>query len=130
MFSRLLTYLSTDPLHDPCTRTIQEVSCTTPIRALSQGGVLVTWTEVGMPGRRLATQAGKDYTFAHSRARVFTEHPGEANCEQSLTANFLYQRLPSHDEVLDMQACIRGPGVQMIERQLMAMLASTTVRSA
>jgi hypothetical protein len=126
----LLTFLSNEPLHDPCTTSVQGITCTTPIGTLGHGGVLATWTVGGLPGQQLDALPGKDYTFAHSRARVDIQHAVSPTCDESVNASFVYQHVRSHDELLNMQACIRGPGVQTIERQLLTMLDSTVVHRA
>jgi hypothetical protein len=91
---------------------------------------LATWTVGGLPGSRFDALAGKDYTFAHSRARVDIQRAVSPTCDESINASFVYQHFQSHDELLNMQACIRGPDVQRIARQLLTMLDSTTVHRA
>jgi hypothetical protein len=126
----LLTFLSNEPMHDPCTTSAQAITCTTPIGTLGHGGVLATWTVGGLPGARFDALPGKDYTFAHSHARVDIQRAVSPTCDESVNAWFIYEHVQSHGELLNLRACIRGPGVQRIERQLLAMLDSTTVHRA
>jgi hypothetical protein len=52
------------------------------------------------------------------------------SCDERVDASFVYRHAPSNDTLLDMSACIRGPGVRRIEREVLAMPNSVTVERA
>jgi hypothetical protein len=133
-FTSLIGYLSTEPLHDPCdtTRTPSWVttSCAAPLDHLRSGGVFIQWRSWGMPGLRLANERGIPQTIDGHQARVFTG-TADVGCaglggDVSVDAAIVQQTMNSHDQLLEMSACLRGPGTQ--QRQAAVQLMLTSVR--
>jgi hypothetical protein len=115
-FSSVIGYFSTEELHDPCVRSGNgSRTCGSPLRHLEPGGVLVTWSTVGMPGARLVNQPGTASTIDGHPARV-ASGPADASCaslggEVSVDAVIASQQTDSHDQLVEMAACLRGPDV-------------------
>jgi hypothetical protein len=128
-FSMVITYLSTQELHDPCVRSGDgAIECGVPTRQLRPGGVLVTWASFGMPGQRLASQPGIADEVGGHPARI-VRGGADANCvalggDISFDAAILQQRMNSHDQLLEMSACLRSPGTAQSEVAVQRMLDS------
>jgi hypothetical protein len=127
-FSSLVTYLSTQPMHDPCTRTSTETTCAPPLGALLPGAILVSWTRGGLPNWSLAKQPGRSTTLAGRRAKVQIARPGACRylgASETITAQVALS--PRHSS-LEMQACLRGSSTAPNEKRVLAMLASLRLR--
>jgi hypothetical protein len=127
-FSSLVTYLATQPMHDPCSTSGNSTTCAPPFGALVPGGILVTWTHLGTPGWSLAKQPGKATTLAGRHARVQIARPGACRylgASETVTAQVA---LASSNSV-QMQACLRGSTAKANEARVLAMLASLRIRS-
>jgi hypothetical protein len=131
-FTRLITYLSTEPLHDPCHTTRDatgiRITCGQPLERIRPGGVLVRWQSVGMPGQRLATQAGTHEMIDGHPARIATTK-ADASCaalggDVSVNAVILSQVLNSHDQFLEMDACLTSSDTQQPRTAIERMLTS------
>jgi len=68
--SSLVTYLSTQRLHDPCVHTPAGSRCGLPLDRLHGGGVFVAVTRYGSPGFDFARVAGRPRTIGGYRARI------------------------------------------------------------
>ena len=76
-----LGYLSTDVLHDPCTRTPSTISCDDSTVRLSPTGVLIRWVNVGSPSVRSINKFSGDVTAVDgSEARLQTTRPATGPC--------------------------------------------------
>jgi hypothetical protein len=121
-YSSLIVYLSSDRLHDPCTRT--SIVCTQPIERLGAGGVLIKWWAGSFPGWTLADYSGTSTTIASRPAKVLTEPAG--NCfglaARVTVSAYIERAVPAN--YYGMLACANGPNVGAIERQVMTMLAT------
>lgn len=130
-FSRVLTYVSTQRLHDPCitkrTSNGTMESCASPVSSLPPHAAVATWSDVGFPGRGLAQEPGAEHRFPHAHGRLAITRPGTAGCTEQIHASFVLQRLPSHDQLLTMDACITGPNTSSLQADVLRMLASTKV---
>ena len=131
-FTDLITYLSTDTLHAPCTVTRNAsgtaISCGLPLSRLSPGGVLITWRTEGMPGRSLAVVPGTRMRIGGHQARTVSGAAtgscaklGGAWQEQVLIARG--GGLPS-TSLVAMYACVAAPGVTQAKRYINEMLAT------
>ncbi len=125
-FSSLVTYLATQPMHDPCSTSGNSTTCAPPFGALVPGGILVTWTHLGTPGWTLAKQPGRATTLGGRPAHVLITRPGACRylgAAETVTAQIALAGSNS----LQMQACLRGTTVKANEARVLAMLASLHV---
>ncbi len=126
-FATVVTYLSTQPMQDPCARTGSTTACATPLTVLKPGGVLVTWTRSGMPGWRLARQPGRPTTLAGRPSRILIARPGACSylhAGETVTAQIA---VGAKGNSVQMQACLRGPSLPVNERRVLAMLQTVRV---
>ena len=124
-FSSAIVFLSTEGLHDPCTRTATTTSCGWPLDRLGTGGILIEWSANAFPGWTLAAERGTSTTIAGRPAKVRTESPGDCasiGAQVSVTA-FIERPLNTYNWY-QMLACVNGPNAGVAERQLMTMLAT------
>lgn len=111
-FTLLIAVLSNQQVHDPCTRTPTRVSCGEPLSHLSPRGVLVTWTQPGIPGASIAQQPGTATTVNGRAARLLVADAPAAGCTSisgttaEVDATVL---LDSSNHMWQMRACIAGP---------------------
>jgi hypothetical protein len=131
-FTDLLTFLSTDRLHAPCTVTrnasVTSISCGSPLSRLSPGGVLISWMAAGMPGRTLAIVPGSWARIGGHPART-VYGPATGDCaklggawqEQATIARGA--GLPSTNLVA-MSACAAAPSVAQARQDVKEMLAT------
>jgi hypothetical protein len=125
-FFVLVTYLSTDKLHDPCARTASSTTCSSPLAVLPPGGVLVTWTRGRMPLWSLAKQPGRATTIAGHAAKIQIARPGDCRALQA-TETVAVQIAVRKGDPLQMQACLRGSTARANEARVRAMLATLRV---
>jgi hypothetical protein len=106
-FTSVITYLSTDSLHDPCTRSTTAngrlTTCGWPLAHLSAGAVLVSWTEGNGLGWKIDYEAGQSMTIAGRPGKLAVTQPGQCrqiNGDETMTATIAtggssyYQMLP------------------------------------
>ncbi|MEO9174561.1 MAG: hypothetical protein ABI317_03525 [Gaiellales bacterium] len=128
-FEHLVSYLATQPMHDPCTRSSDgTTTCAPPIGALVSGAILVSWTREGTPGWTLAKQAGRRTTLAGRPAKVAVSRPGTCRylgAGETVTAQIA---LAAKSSSIRMQACLRGSTTAANERRVLAMLATLHLR--
>jgi hypothetical protein len=130
-FSRLITYLSSSTLSNPCTDTSTAdrhgTACSLPVTQLAPGSVLITWSSVGF-GR----PAGQpeipepNTTIGGHTARVETTRRGncvDIGADETIVADI---ERPSGNHY-EMRACLRGPDLAQQERSITNMLDSTRV---
>jgi hypothetical protein len=125
---RPLVYLSTQPLHDPCAMQGNTVSCGFPVGRLRPGGVLVTWNDSGPPAMRLGP-GSRARVGGHPASRVDTAHGICRSIGADRTIDVLVQTRPLPSPLMELTACLRGPGLAQAEQSVDALLASTQFRS-
>jgi hypothetical protein len=126
-FTTVVTYLSTQPMQDPCSKTGSSTACASPLSVLKPAGVLVTWTRSGMPGWRLVKQPGRKATLAGHPGRILIARPGACSylhAGETVTAQIA---LDAKGNSVQMQACLRGPSLADNERRVLAMLQTLRV---
>jgi hypothetical protein len=123
-----LVYLSTQPVHAPCSTNGNTTSCGFPVDHLQPGGVLVTWETNGLlamglgPGTQI--QVG-----GHLAARQ-NKTGGECRkigADRTIDVAVATHSLPS--ALTYLTACLRGPGLADEEKSVDALLASTKFTS-
>jgi hypothetical protein len=125
---RPLVYLSTQPLHDPCSMAGSTLSCSFPVGRLNPGGALVTWNASNPPSFRLGSGA-RVRVGGHPARRVDTKSGICKSIGADRTIDVLVQTQPLPSPLTEFTACLRGPGLAQSERSVDALLASTKFRS-
>ena len=125
---RPMVYLSTQPVHDPCSTKGNTTSCGFPVRHIEPGGVLVTWNAsyppaIGFgPGSHISVDG-------HPARRVDTAGGMCRSIGADRTIDVLIQTRPFPSTLTDFTACLRGPGLAQAEQSVDALLASTKLVS-
>jgi hypothetical protein len=129
-FFSIITYLSSDALHDPCSEpTPGQIHCASPLSALSAGGVLITWTRWGTIGHHdLSDQPGRQTTLDGHPALIdstsATDYCADIGADQEIHAIIVLGSASEYDRWLDMRACLAEPDTAHSEQQIDAMLQS------
>jgi hypothetical protein len=132
-----IAYLGTEALHDPCTRTRtstgMEINCAEPLNHIRAGGVLISWSSIGMPGGRLVNEPGIAEIVGGHPARIVVG-PAAGGCadlggDTSIEVRIQQLVMSSHDQTLQMDACLRGPGVAANQAAVQRMLDSLRLTS-
>jgi hypothetical protein len=132
-FSILITYLSTDGMHDPCATHAssvgEEVDCNGPIGRLGADGVLVTWFSFGMPDTALTaanTTVGGHPASVHSGPADDTcaKIGGTRTVDAQIAQNKTLAPQGRGEELTEMSACIAGSDTARAEADVTAMLDS------
>jgi hypothetical protein len=123
-----LVYLSTQPVHAPCSTKGNTTSCGFPVDHLQPGGVLITWETNGLlamglgPGTQL--QVGGHPAARQEKTRGECRTIG---ADRTIDVAIATHTLPS--ALTYFTACLRGPGLAQAEQSVDALLASTTFTS-
>ena len=123
-----MVYLSTQPVHDPCSTKGNTTSCGFPVQQLQPGGVLVTWNAsnppaIGLgPGTRIKVD-GRAARRADTNGGICRSIGADR------TVDVLVQTRPFPSPLTEMTACMRGPGLAQEAKSLDALLASTKFTS-
>jgi hypothetical protein len=123
-----LVYLSTQPVHAPCSTKGATTSCGFPIDHLQPGGVLVTWETNGLLamglGPGIQIQVGG---HPASRQEKTGGECRKIGADRTIDVTIATSTLPS--ALTYFTACLRGPGLAEAEKSVDALLASTTFTS-
>lgn len=125
---RPLLYLSTQPVHDPCSTQGNTTSCGFPLGQLQPGGVLVTWNNSNPPA--LALGPGSRIRVGGNPAARTDAAGGvcrSIGADRTIDVRVQTQPLPS--PLTELTACLRGPGLAQEEESVDALLASTKFAS-
>jgi len=123
-----LVYLSTQPVHAPCSTKGTTTSCGFPIDHLEPGGVLVTWETNGLLAMGLGP--GTQIQVGGHPASRQEKTGGECrtiDADRTIDVAIATSTLPS--ALTYFTACLRGPGLAEAEKSDDALLASTTFTS-
>jgi hypothetical protein len=123
-----LVYLSTQPVHDPCSTKGNTTSCGFPVGQLQPGGVLVTWNASSPPA--LALGPGTRVRVGDRPARRVETAGGicrSIGADKTIDVRIQTSPLPS--PLTELTACLRGPGLAQAEQSVDALLASTQFQS-
>jgi hypothetical protein len=110
----LVTYVSTEPLHEPCA----DNSCTDPINALHRDGVLIAWYD-GPKGRVANENLRVDGVPAHKT--VWHHGCTGLHGDEGVTVRFDNR---ARTATYTMNACLRGPDLAYLRGRVDAMLRS------
>jgi len=125
---RPLVYLSTQPVHDPCSTKGSTTSCGLPVGKLRPGGVLVTWNASNPPSFSLGSGTPVR-VGGHPARRVETKGGICKSIGADKTIDVLVQTHPLPSSLTEFTACLRGPGLSGAERSVNSLLASTRFTS-
>jgi hypothetical protein len=123
-----LVYVSTQPVHAPCSTKGTTTTCGFPVDHLQPGGVLITWERNGL----LATDLGPGPQIqvdGHPAARQ-DKTGGECRkigADRTIDVAIETKLLPS--ALTYFTACLRGPGLPQAQESVYALLASTKFTS-
>lgn len=114
-FTSVVTFLSTQRLHEPCATStprpgIEAVECGEPVRQLTPDGLLIAWYTWGIPGLRLDAQPGASRTIGGHAARL-SRGPATQQCRDlggTLSVQAWIRRVgrPPNDALVVMDACL------------------------
>lgn len=121
---RPLVYLSTQPVHDPCSTKGNTTTCGFPVPRLEPGGVLITWNASAPPAMGLGTGTrtrvgGRPATRVDAAGGLCRRIGAER------TIDVLVETTPLPSTLTEFTACLRGPGLAQNVRRVDALLAST-----
>jgi hypothetical protein len=125
---RPMVYLSTQPVHDPCSSKGNTTSCGFPVSQLAPGGVLVTWNASSPPAVALGPGSRVQVDGREAR-RVDTAGGICRSIGADRTVDVLIQTKPLPSTLTEFTACLRGPGLPQEEKSVAALLASTKFSS-
>jgi hypothetical protein len=132
-FTDVITYLSTDRLNDPCTRTTAPGGVTTtcgwPLRQLSPGGVLVIWSQGNAIDWQIDREPGQARTIAGRPAKLAVNKPGacrQVGGEETVTATMA----TGGSSYYELVACLRTPNQTLGEQQVRALIDSTQIKTS
>jgi hypothetical protein len=123
-----LVYLSTQPVHAPCSTRGDTTSCSFPVDHLQPGGVLITWETNGLLAMGLGP--GKQIQVGGHPAARLEKAGGECRkigADRTIDVSIATHTLPS--ALTYFTACLRGPGLTQAENFVDALLASTKFTS-
>jgi hypothetical protein len=121
---RPLVYLSTQPVHDPCSTQGNTTTCGFPVQSLQPGGVLVTWNASNPPAVGLGS--GSQIRVGGRSARRVDSAGGmcrSIDADRTIDVLIATRQLPS--TLTEFTACLRGPGLAENMQRVDALLAST-----
>ena len=123
-----VVYLSTQPVHAPCSTEGNRTTCGLPVDQLHPGGVLITWETNGLPAMGLGP--GTQLQVGGHPAVRQEKTGGECRrigADRTIDVAVATHSLPS--ALTYFTACLRGPGLALAEKSVDALLASTTFTS-
>jgi hypothetical protein len=125
-FTTLIVYLSDERMGSPClvttTATTLMKTCGAPLSRLSAGSVLASWWEHGRPDWTFKRDArGMPLRVGGHRAKLRVTRVS-CGVGADVRVDVIVDRPANPDNWYEFSACIRGPGIQHRERQVMALL--------
>ena len=128
---RPIVYLSTQPVHDPCSTRGNATTCGFPVRRLAPGGVLVAWQTSGIPVPGLRSAPGTATRIGDSYAKRVDSRPGFC---RRIGADRTVEALIGEPNRMTVPtqfvACLRGPHLAQNMRRIDALLASTRFQTS
>jgi hypothetical protein len=127
--SSSLAILSNQAMHNPCmsstTATGSETSCHGwPIDQLHPGGIFVEWDAAGSPGWSLGNQRGKAIEVGGLPAREQSARPGFCSDMGASETISLVIAARSPSNYFQMTACLKGPALSQLDREVTSMVKS------
>jgi hypothetical protein len=125
----LVTFLSSQLLHDPCQRAPGRLTCAWPVGRLDAGAVLIEWGTVSLPGiTGPSTEGGARLTTINGhRASVLVSSSGACTPLGARSTIFV-SISPVPGVSFAMTACLTGPNLAQHEQEVLTMVDSTRIR--
>jgi hypothetical protein len=125
-FSNSLAYVSNVPLHRPCVGRPLGPDCQGPIAELPENSALLVWTANGFPTWSFDKAHGKLLHVNGRRARLRWLTPQPAWCPRNSDTmlDVIIERHETPDNWYELRACMSGPQLGQVRRQVMAILRS------
>lgn len=126
-----IVYLSTQPVHSPCSTHGMATTCGFPVRRLRPGGVLISWLVYGIPVEGLRDAPGTPTRIGGLYAKRITSQPGD--CRAIGADRTIKVQIGSRTGLnvpTVFIACLRGPGLAANERRVDALLASAKLAAS
>lgn len=126
-----IVYLSTQPVHAPCSTHGMATTCGFPVRHLQPGGVLISWLVYGIPVAGLRDAPGTPDRIGGVYAKRVTSQPGDCRAigaDRTIQVQIGSRTGTSVPTVFI--ACLRGPGLAANERRVEALLASAKLAAS
>jgi hypothetical protein len=123
-----LVYLSTQPVHAPCSTKGNTTTCGFPVDSLQPGGALVTWETNGL----LAMDLGPGTQIQVGGHPATRQEKNGGECRRigaDETIDVAVETSPLPSALTYFTACLRGPGLAEAEKSVDALLASTKFTS-
>ena len=120
-FWALVVYLSNQPLHPPCVITIDSKTCGPPLSRLSEGSVLVVWSEDAFPGWTFKWARGTALRVGGHRAKLRLTRSA-CGVGADVMLDVVVDRPDAPDNWFEFRACITRPGIATRERQIRTLL--------
>lgn len=125
-FTASIAYVSNVRLQRPCVGQPLSPTCQGPISRLPRNSALLIWTDNGRPGWTFARAQGKTLAIHGRRARLRYLAPQRAWCPRNSRTmlDAAIERPEAPDNWYDLKACISGPRIKAVQRQVMTILVS------
>lgn len=120
-----MVYVSTETSqHDPCRTTGLETVCGWPVSRLARSGVIVRWENRGFPGVDLAKFPGTTTSVGGRAARIAVQRPGICRSVGADETISVAISRPLESNWTQVDACLRGPNLSALEKQVHALLGT------
>ena len=120
-----MVYLSTErSQHDPCGTTGLTTVCGWPVTRLGRNGVIVRWENRGYPGTNVGTFPGKTMFVGGRAARVSISKPGTCRAVGADETISVAIVRPLESNWTQVDACLRGPDLGSLEKQVHTLLGT------
>lgn len=132
-FSSSIVFLATARMHNPCVVTKRangtETSCGLPVDHLHPDGAVIEWSANGFPGITIDGQGPGGTKIAGRPATLHEEKPGDCDyLGADVTIYADVSRDAAGDNWYEMRACLKGPNLDELRRQISSMLTSLEVQ--
>lgn len=131
-FTGSIADLSNQTMHAPCKRRRVkagiETSCGWPVGRLPPGGVLMRWQQNGLPvpaSWRFSDLPGRPMRVDGRPARQQIQQPGDCEGIGATETITTAIKRAARGNYYSVTACLRGPGLNALERDAQSILAST-----
>ncbi len=131
-FSSAILFLSSQQLRDPCVQSQTDsgtrIACGFAVGSLLPGQVYAEWSSNGVPGWTLDKVHGRPQTIGGQPAKVIVSRPGACTSmsgDETITATITQPGLAS--SYYQFLACLRGPNLDVAERQIHDLLEATRI---
>jgi len=120
-----MVFLSTETAqHDPCRTNGFDTICGWPVRQLSSNGLIVRWENRGFPGVNLGRFPGTTTLVGGRAARIAIQRPGICRSVGADETISVAISRPLESNWTQVDACLRGPNLSALEKQVHALLGT------